>query len=47
MENITLNITSERYPIIKQLAKMAAEERRSLAVMADILLTEALERRAK
>lgn len=47
MENITLNITSERYPVIKQLAEMAEKERRSLAVMADILLTEALEQRAK
>ena len=45
MENKTLHMTEERYPIIAKVAEIADKERRSMAIMADILLAEAIAKR--
>ena len=46
MENKTLHMTEERYPVVAKVAEIAEQERRSMAVMGDILLIEAITHRA-
>ena len=42
MENKALNIRSENYPIINDVAELAEKEKRSISNMGSILLEEAI-----
>lgn len=45
MKTRVINMSSEYYPIVEDVAQMAEDENRSLANMADTLLKEAIKNR--
>ena len=45
MDRKTINLTTDQYPHLHEVAEMAEVEHRSLANMAGLLLKEAIEKR--